>query len=79
MSARKNSERYTMSSGEMGLRQTYITFQFIGSLYESKGFKAGDFSEAERFHQEAISIPMYSGLSQQQQDTVIKVLRNIFA
>ena len=48
-------------------------------FYESKGFKAGDFSEAERFHREAISIPMYSGLSQQQQDTVIKVLRNIFA
>ena len=47
--------------------------------YESKGFKAGDFPEAERFHREAISIPMYSGLSQQQQDTVIKVLRNIFA
>lgn len=47
--------------------------------YESKGFKAGDFLEAERFHREAISIPMYSGLAQQQQDTVLQVLKNIFS
>ena len=47
--------------------------------YESKGFKAGDFLEAERFHREAISIPMYSGLSQQQQDTVLQVLENILS
>lgn len=47
--------------------------------YESKGFKAGDFPEAERFHQETISIPIYPGLSQQQQETVLQALERIFA
>lgn len=47
--------------------------------YESKGFALGNFIEAERFHLEAISIPMYPGLSQQQQDTVVQVLESTFA
>ena len=46
--------------------------------YESKGFKVGDFPEAECFHREAISIPIYPGLSRKQQDTVLQVLEKIF-
>lgn len=42
--------------------------------YESLGFKAGDFPEAERFHREVISIPIYPRLAANQQETVIHAL-----
>jgi dTDP-4-amino-4,6-dideoxygalactose transaminase len=42
--------------------------------YEDLGFKAGDFPEAEQFHREAISIPMYSTLKSDQQVSVITAL-----
>ena len=42
--------------------------------YEKLGFKAGDFPEAEQFHREVISIPMYPTLEPNQQAAVIAVL-----
>ena len=48
-------------------------------FYETKGFKVGDFTEAERFHRQAISIPIYPGLLQEQQESVVQILENIFA
>jgi dTDP-4-amino-4,6-dideoxygalactose transaminase len=47
--------------------------------YESLGFKAGDFPEAERFHREVISIPMYPTLDTQQQTTVIATLTSVLS
>jgi UDP-4-amino-4,6-dideoxy-N-acetyl-beta-L-altrosamine transaminase len=43
--------------------------------YERMGFKGSDFPEAERYYAEAISLPMYPALSDQQQDTVAAALR----
>lgn len=45
--------------------------------YKKKGFKPGDFPEAERYYQEAISLPLYFGLSDAEQDYVIDKLREI--
>jgi UDP-4-amino-4,6-dideoxy-N-acetyl-beta-L-altrosamine transaminase len=42
--------------------------------YEKLGFKAGNFPEAEQFHREVISLPMYSTLTNQQQADVIRTL-----
>jgi dTDP-4-amino-4,6-dideoxygalactose transaminase len=42
------------------------------------GFKAGDFPEAECYYNEAISLPIYPSLSEEQQDHVITSLRSIF-
>ena len=42
--------------------------------YQNMGFKQGDFPEAERYYSEAISLPMYQGLTDQQQDGVVRVL-----
>jgi UDP-4-amino-4,6-dideoxy-N-acetyl-beta-L-altrosamine transaminase len=42
--------------------------------YRRLGFRAGDFPEAERYYSEAISIPMYSGLSDADQDRVSAAL-----
>ena len=46
--------------------------------YEDIGFRAGQFPEAERFHHEVISLPIYPDLSRRQQDTVVRVLESIF-
>ena len=43
--------------------------------YQKMGFKAGDFPEAERYYTEAISIPMYPMLTDEQQDEVIAAIR----
>jgi len=42
--------------------------------YESRGFKAGDFPEAERLHREVLSIPIYPALPGSAQKHVIQVL-----
>lgn len=45
--------------------------------YERMGFPAGYCVEAERYHREAISLPMYAALSDAQQDEVIGRVRAI--
>jgi UDP-4-amino-4,6-dideoxy-N-acetyl-beta-L-altrosamine transaminase len=45
--------------------------------YQELGFKVGDFSEAESYYQEAISLPMFHLLTQAQQDEVIAVLTQV--
>lgn len=45
--------------------------------YEAIGFKAGDFPEAEFFHREAISLPMFPGLSAAEQAFVCDELKRV--
>ena len=42
--------------------------------YEKLGFSAGYCSQAEHYYAEAISIPLYSGLTEAQQDRVVAVM-----
>lgn len=42
--------------------------------YQNLGFSKGDFPEAESYYQEAISLPMFSGLTEDQQDAVVTAL-----
>lgn len=42
--------------------------------YQDMGFKQGDYPQAEQYYREAISLPMYQGLTDQQQDEVVRVL-----
>ena len=44
--------------------------------FEKKGFKAGDFPEAEQFHREVISLPMFPSLTTEEQERVIELLRD---
>jgi UDP-4-amino-4,6-dideoxy-N-acetyl-beta-L-altrosamine transaminase len=46
--------------------------------YESLGFENGDFPEAEIFHQEVISLPIYPRLESEQQEFVIETLKSFF-
>ena len=45
--------------------------------YETMGFKAGYCPEAEQYYQQAISIPMFAGLSDVEQEKVIQVLKDL--
>jgi UDP-4-amino-4,6-dideoxy-N-acetyl-beta-L-altrosamine transaminase len=46
-------------------------------FYKEMGFKIGDFPEAEKYYSEAISLPMYPGLSLEDQWKVVDVLASI--
>ncbi|MCJ1879736.1 MULTISPECIES: UDP-4-amino-4,6-dideoxy-N-acetyl-beta-L-altrosamine transaminase [Pseudomonas] len=43
--------------------------------YQGLGFKKGDYPEAEQYYREAVSLPMYQSLSDEQQDQVVAALR----
>lgn len=45
--------------------------------YKKMGFQDGDFPESERYYQEAISLPMFHAMSDEQQDEVVRVLSDI--
>ncbi|MDK9762844.1 UDP-4-amino-4,6-dideoxy-N-acetyl-beta-L-altrosamine transaminase [Vibrio sp. D420a] len=45
--------------------------------YQEMGFAEGDFPESERYYQEAISLPMFHGMTEVQQDTVVNTLTDI--
>ncbi|MFH0473986.1 UDP-4-amino-4,6-dideoxy-N-acetyl-beta-L-altrosamine transaminase [Kluyvera ascorbata] len=46
--------------------------------YEKLGHKVGDYPAAENYYSRALSIPMYSTLSDEEQDYVINCIRNFF-
>ncbi len=43
--------------------------------YENMGFSVGYCTEAERYYSEAISIPMYPGLTEAHQEQVVTAIR----
>ncbi|MFN3679307.1 UDP-4-amino-4,6-dideoxy-N-acetyl-beta-L-altrosamine transaminase [Thermosynechococcus sp.] len=47
--------------------------------YQQLGFRWGDFPNAEAYYQEAISLPLYYGLTLEQQDQVIQTLKQVLA
>jgi UDP-4-amino-4,6-dideoxy-N-acetyl-beta-L-altrosamine transaminase len=58
----------------VGVNLHYIPVH-LQPYYQSQGFKLGDFPEAESYYSEAISLPMYPGLTTELQDQVLNVLR----
>jgi dTDP-4-amino-4,6-dideoxygalactose transaminase len=45
--------------------------------YSAMGFQLGDFPESEKYYSEAISLPMYPNLSEDDQDRVVEVLTSL--
>jgi dTDP-4-amino-4,6-dideoxygalactose transaminase len=73
-------------------RQVYDALQLAGinvnlhyipvyrqPYYEAKGFKAGYCPEAEQYHREALSIPMYPSMAASDQNKVIYCLEELLA
>lgn len=58
----------------IGVNLHYIPVH-LQPYYRQLGFNPGDFPEAERYYAEAISLPMFPGLTDAQQDEVIDALR----
>lgn len=45
--------------------------------YQSLGFKPGQFPRAKTYYEQAISIPLYHQMTNEQQDTVIQALKDV--
>ncbi|MEZ8035414.1 MULTISPECIES: UDP-4-amino-4,6-dideoxy-N-acetyl-beta-L-altrosamine transaminase [Vibrio] len=45
--------------------------------YQAMGYSEGNFPESERYYQEAISLPMFHGMTEEQQNTVVRVVTEI--
>lgn len=47
--------------------------------YQKMGFESGQFPEAEQYYKEAISIPLFSAMTEGQQDTVCSTLKTVLS
>lgn len=47
--------------------------------YRRLGFEPGDFPQAEQYYREAISLPLYAGLSDNEQDRVVQALKEVLS
>jgi UDP-4-amino-4,6-dideoxy-N-acetyl-beta-L-altrosamine transaminase len=63
-----------LRSAGIGVNLHYIPVH-TQPYYQAMGFEAGDFPEAQRYYAEAISLPMFSALTESQQDAVVAALR----
>jgi UDP-4-amino-4,6-dideoxy-N-acetyl-beta-L-altrosamine transaminase len=59
---------------DIGVNVHYIPVH-MQPYYQSIGFSAGDFPEAEYYYQHALSLPMYASLTADEQVSVIEALR----
>jgi UDP-4-amino-4,6-dideoxy-N-acetyl-beta-L-altrosamine transaminase len=59
----------------IGVNLHYIPVHTQPYYQQRFGFKTGDFPEAERYYAEAISLPMYPTMDENQQDLVVAALR----
>ena len=61
----------------IGVQLHYIPVH-LQPYYQNLGFKKGDFPAAELYSQNALSLPLYVGLSNKDQDRVIQLLKKFF-
>ena len=67
-----------LRAARIGVNVHYIPVH-TQPYYQRLGFKQGDFTESERYYQEAISLPLYYDLTENDQERVIAVLREVLA
>lgn len=60
----------------IGVQIHYIPVH-LQPYYQDRGFTAGNFPEAEAYYQEALSLPIYPALTDEQQDKVVAVLSEL--
>ena len=63
----------TLRSKEIGVNLHYMPVH-LQPYYRRLGFKEGDFPEAEAYGLEAISLPLFSSMTNEQQNQVIRIL-----
>lgn len=67
-----------LRAANIGVNVHYIPVH-TQPYYQQRGFAAGMFPEAERYYAETISLPMFAGMTEEQQDRVVEVLQGCFA
>lgn len=67
--------KYLQQQG-IGANVHYIPVH-LQPYYQNLGFRKGMFPIAEQYYDEAISLPMYTGLTPEQQDQVVSALQQI--
>ena len=73
--ARRRAVFEALRAADIGVNVHYIPVH-TQPHYRRLGFEPGQFPEAEAFYAGAISLPMYVGLTDAQQDRVVDVLRH---
>lgn len=63
-----------LRDNDIGVNVHYIPVH-LHPYYKSLGFSVGDFPEAERYYEKAISLPLFPQLSHTDQDYIIKSVR----
>ncbi|OJT50763.1 UDP-4-amino-4,6-dideoxy-N-acetyl-beta-L-altrosamine transaminase [Pseudomonas moraviensis] len=65
-----------LRAADIGVNLHYIPVH-LQPYYRDLGFAEGDFPEAERYYAEAISLPLFPLLTDEQQDHVVEQLRRL--
>jgi UDP-4-amino-4,6-dideoxy-N-acetyl-beta-L-altrosamine transaminase len=63
-----------LKKSDVGVNVHYMPIH-LQPYYRELGFDEGDYSEAESHGKEAITLPLYPGLSENEQDFVVKTLK----
>jgi dTDP-4-amino-4,6-dideoxygalactose transaminase len=45
-------------------------------IYQKRGFGPGEYPQAEKYYREAVSLPVYPGLSKEDQERVIQAVKS---
>jgi UDP-4-amino-4,6-dideoxy-N-acetyl-beta-L-altrosamine transaminase len=67
---RRNAFERLRAAG-IGVNVHYIPVH-LQPWFKAMGFKEGDFPQAEAYYREAITLPLYPGLTEQQQDFIVR-------
>lgn len=67
-----------LRQAKIGVNLHYIPVH-TQPYYKQLGFKWGDFPQAEQYYREAISIPLYYGLTENDRERVVNTIREILA
>lgn len=67
-----------LTSLGLGVNLHYIPV-YAHPFYKKFGFDVGNFPESEKYYQEAISIPIFHGMSIKQQDIVVDALKTVLS
>lgn len=65
-----------MRAAGIGVNVHYIPIH-TQPYYERLGFKRGNFPNAERYYERAISIPLFPAMSEEQQVTIVETLKRL--
>lgn len=66
-----------LRSRGIGVNLHYIPVH-LQPYYMNLGSRAGDYPEAEKYYEEAISLPMFHALGEERQDAVVRALCEVF-